>query len=222
MVWLQILDSNLLQSIVTLLVGLMALYIYRRQHVDEKRNAAQTIYNEVASAENRLKVLRERFFAAEFPELESSLIMTSENWSRYKYLFVKDMTAAEWDTLDNFYNNCHAYDEAVTLNNSYFHAQTNRIADNFSTYFANVALEYHKTNPKDKAMSQQMINDLYDFQDILIKNFVPTNYKPKKALQDARSALVALETNVSLSSAGQILHTLSLPKRFIPRISARR
>src|SRR6266571_2593995 len=86
------LNSTLVLTIVTAGVGLIALIIYRKQHGDEKRDAAQTVYSEIVSAENKLKGTRERFFASQAPFLEGSTIMGHENWSKYKYLFVKDLT----------------------------------------------------------------------------------------------------------------------------------
>jgi hypothetical protein len=98
--------TGMILSIVTALVGAVALYIYRRQHLDQKRLAAQTIYSEVRTSENNLKGIRERFFATEQPVLESTIVMRHESWSKYKYLFLKDFTEDEWSLVDHSWWGC--------------------------------------------------------------------------------------------------------------------
>jgi hypothetical protein len=203
------LNSTLLLTIVTAGVGSIALVIYRKQHGDEKRDAAQALYSEIVSAENKLKGIRERFFASQAPVLEVSAILEHENWSKYKYLFVKDLTREEWDTVESFYSNCNAYDDAVRLNNSYFHEDTKHIFSALFGYYERKIKEFHSNNPEIKQLPEAETNDISAFLDTYLTNLMPIQYRPQKPVNDARISLVALDTSVSLSSAGQTLRKIS-------------
>lgn len=203
------LNSTFLLSLITSSVGLIALLIYRRQHGDEKRDAAQAIYNEIISAENKLKSIRERFFAVQYPALGGNFIMDNENWSRYKYLFVNDLTRPEWDIIDNFYANCRDYDEAVKLNGSYFHEDTRHIFDSIYEHYGKMIEDFHSKNPKKEIVPNQILDEAKAFASTYLNNLGGPQYRPQKPVDDARIALVALDTSVSLSSAGQKIKDLA-------------
>lgn len=206
-----LLNSTFLQTLVTFGVGFVAFFIYRKQHVDEKRNAAQAIYNEVLSAENKLKGIRERFFAVQYPTLEAVQIMEKENWSRYKYLLANDLERAEWDLIDNFYSSCKAYDEAVTLNESYFHEDTKHIFDSIFKHYTKEVNTFYMSNPKKTELPKKTKDAVAAYVSTYIGNVVAsgTQYRPQKPVNDARVALVALDTNISLSSAGQKIKAIA-------------
>jgi hypothetical protein len=202
-------SKEILQSFVTLLAAFVALYIYKKQHHDEKQNAAQTIYSEIVSGENKLKGTRERFFAVQYPSLESNKVMLYENWSKYKYLFVRDLTSSEWETIENFYNNCSDYDVAVTLNNSYFHQSTKHIFSSLNQYYYDVIVKFHETKPSKDKLSKASSDNLSNFQARFLQNYDTIDYRPQKPINDARIALVALDSNLSLSSAGQKIKNIA-------------
>jgi len=198
-----LLKSNLLLALVTLLAAFVALRIYSKQHRDEKSNAAQSVFSEVASAENKLKEIRERFFAIANPSLESNKVLSAENWTKYKYLFIKDLTPDEWNVVENFYNNCVAYDRAVLENNSYFNHDVKHIFGSLDKYYYEIVKTFHATKPKNDKMPKKLSDDLAQFQTRFLQNHNAIDYRPQKPINDARVALVALDTNVTLSSAGQ-------------------
>jgi len=205
----ELLNSSLLIAFVTLLVGSIALYIYWKQHYDEKTNGARVIYSEITSAENKLKGVRQKFFAGEHPVLESIILMPYESWSKYKYLLKKDLKDPEWELIENFYNNCIAYDSAVRLNDSYFHNNTLPNFETFSQYYRDMIQEFIKKNPAKEEFSKADKNKAKHFQDVFLKNAVAMWYSPIKPINDARAALVALESTVSLSTAGKKLKKIS-------------
>lgn len=208
----ELLNSSFLLAVITLLAAGTALYIYRKQHRDERQEAAKAIYSEIVSAQNRLKGIRERFFAEQFPALESETVLRSENWSRYKYLFVQQLTTDEWNLVDRFYNNCLAYDAAVALNNSYFDEEVKYFFDAFSQNYRSVLDAFHKANPKGtNALPKALRDDLQKYQDRFLNtdNRRPVVYRPQKPINDARVALVALDSDISLSSAGVKLRAMA-------------
>jgi len=205
----KLLNSSLLIAFVTLLVGGIALFIYWKQHFDERINGARVIYSEIKSAENKLKGVRQKFFATDRPVLESIILMPYESWSKYKYLIKKDLRSPEWELVENFYNNCIAYDSAVRLNDSYFHNNTLSNFETFSHYYRDMVQDFIKKSPSKQEFLQSDTDKAQHFQDVYLKNAGTMWYSPIKPVNDARAALVALESTVSLSTAGQKLKKIS-------------
>lgn len=204
-----LLYSNLFLGIITLSAAFVALLIYIKQHRDEKSNAAQTIYSEIASAENRLGGIRERFFAARVPSLEGNKVLSAENWTRYKYLFVKDLTNEEWNKVESFYNSCIAYDSAVEENNSYFFQDVEHIFTSMNEYYYEKVKGFHNSKPAGDNMPEAMTDDIKSFQSRFLVNHTAIDYRPQKPINDARIALVALDSSVTLSSGGQKLKKIA-------------
>lgn len=196
--------------IVTAFVGSVALYIYKRQNNDQRKLAAQTIYSELSTAENRLKGLRTRFFAVDRPVLESVKVMSYESWTRHKYLFLKDLSSEEWTLIDDFYSNCIAYDTAVETNKETFRQIIKENYKYLYGYYAEKVNEYHKTNPTKTTLTKKLLEDVNVYQALYLNKGGNTlDYVPLQATNEARSALVALEATVTLTSAGQKLKKIA-------------
>jgi hypothetical protein len=206
------LNSPFLLSLVTVFVGSVAFLIYKKQHTDEKKEAAGAIFNEILSAENKLKGIRDRFFAVQYPTLEGSLIFSNtDNWDRYRYLFIQDLTGDEWNIVDNFYSNCRTYDEAVSLNNSYFHENAKHVFNSIHTHYKSVIDSFFKNNPSKTKLPIKQVNQSKSYVSAFLGNIYDAGgtYNPQKPVDDARVALVALDTSISLSSAGQNIKKLA-------------
>lgn len=203
------LNSPFLTTLVTGLVGSVALYIYFRQHNDEIMNGATTILGEITSAENDLKSIRKKFFANEQPALENKSVMPHESWGRYKHLFRDKFSSAEWKLIDNFYNSCISYDKAVELDASYFDLNTGPRFRNFADFHTDIVNTFIKDNPTLDEFTPEIIERESHFQKVYLNNATNIWYATRKPVNDARAALVELETAVSLSSAGQKLKKLA-------------
>lgn len=204
-------DSTFFQSLVTLLVGGFALFIYKRQHVDAKREAAQAIYNEIKSAENKLKSIREEFFSVQVPKLGAKKLLSSENWSRYKYFFVESLEDEEWIVIEDFYNNCMAYDRAVELSDSYFHENTKHIFIKFYDEYKEYVAKNIKNKKAKNVLSGSEIEQFEKYTELFLRYLSDNDgmYSPNKPVYDARAALIGLDSVITLSSAGQKLKQIA-------------
>jgi|SRR5665213_369059 len=204
--------NGLLIALITAVVGSLVLYIYKKQRVDDRQQAAQSIYYEILSAEGKLTGLRERFFAVEKPTVENILLVESENWSRYRHLLHKPVLSdEEWNLVDKFFSNCIAYDSAVKLSQSYFHQVVDQNYRLQYEYFNTIIKEHHEKTPTKPNLTKSEITDLLNFQNTFLAEDTrgKFDYYPYKPIIDARKALVELDTSISLSSAGQKIKKLA-------------
>jgi hypothetical protein len=203
--------TGLTLSFVTAAVGAIALYIYFRQHKDEKVLAALTIFSEISSAENALTGIRSRFFATEFPTLEENVIMRHESWSNYKHLFLKDLTRDEWGIIDQFYTNCLNYDAAILINKTNIRLLIEENYRHQYDHYAEVVQEYHYQNPSEEELPADKIDQLLVHQRLFLSDKTKSRYDyiPRQGVAEARTALVGLDTSVTSSTAGQRLRKLA-------------
>ena len=203
--------AGMILVIVTATVGSFVLFLYRRQMRDQKLIAAQTIYSEISSAENKLKDIRARFFATQTPTVEQNQVMKYESWSRYKHLFLKDLPDEMWNLVDTFYSNCSDYDNAVKLSRDNVEAIIRENYRHQYDFYASKIAAYHEAHPSHKSLPKSVIDDLLIHQGLFLdqKTKGQFDYIPVQAVNTARTALVALDTSVSASKAGQILKRIA-------------
>lgn len=209
-------NLNILSFIGSLLVGtvgLVALYLYDKQKKDNKKETANIILLEIQNAERMIKQIKDELLYKPFPMIPVNIFtMPSESWSSRKYLFVGDFDRNEWDTITDFYNNCRLYDEAVKLNNSYFEKNTEQLRVNLQKKTADDVTKAFqsllKATPENKKKLLEKINqDAKDFFDFYAQSSM--QYKPQKALDDAKQAIGGLDNNISLTSIGIKLKEIS-------------
>ena len=95
---LQLLNNNL--GVVTFLVGFFAIYLYIKQKVDRKRDAARLILQEIRYAEQQI---RDSGRGSRGYSLASKLLPTN-NWNDNIHLFTKDLKDSEIDMISRFYS----------------------------------------------------------------------------------------------------------------------
>ena len=193
---------------VTLLVGLIALEVYRRQKRDEKKNAARIILVEIENAERQLSIIKENNNGniSENPRL-----MTSSSWEKYRHLFGRDFTPREWDTISDFYNRCLQYDKAVEYDDSSFYHDIEAFRTSINNALALGALTIVTS---DGGMTKEEISTEYGrIKDNLVGAYMDNlhMYSPNKPVNVAARALSELNSNLSLTSVGDKLRKLSKP-----------
>lgn len=199
---------GLLLVVVTVFVGGTALYIFKRQGKDATRNAARIILSEVKSAENALTGVKSRFFAVDRPDLEPNVLLSHEHWSELKHLFVKPL-GDDWNIVDNFYTNCIAYDHAVELDQANLDQLVTNNHLHLSAYYASIVQKAHKTNSSLTAIEDASVEDYKNYEALYLSGRGRTSYIPARSITAARTALVALDTMVINSPAGQKLGKLA-------------
>jgi len=108
---LKFLTDNI--GLVTLVVGGYALFIYIKQKVDYRRDAANIILMEIRSAEAVISHIK----STGILNLNYQ-ILPSNSWYKYNYLFIKKLDKDEIDILNNFYNQCELLDKMLCQVNS--------------------------------------------------------------------------------------------------------
>ena len=204
--------GSILSSVVTLVVGLGAFRIYKKQKHDAKRDAANVILLEIENAEQQLQVINQNQQQGSLAE--NIYLMKNSSWDSYRYLFVRDFDRNEWDKISDFYNKCHQYDEAVTFNNKYFGSnvektqlQLQRVLAGFAKDFTDAILaattDREKSDLKDLyGQRKNLFVDSYGLR-VNDADFLPPYfYNPQKPVNDAKAILSTIETDLSLTSVG--------------------
>lgn len=93
------LDSNLFQTIILLLTGLIGIYVYFLGKRVEKKNAAQIILMELRNAEKTIQNIKAANVIA-----ATESIMATNSWSKYNHLFVDVLDQDELDLINRFYS----------------------------------------------------------------------------------------------------------------------
>lgn len=203
-------------SVVTLIVGFVAFFIYKKQKRDLKKDAANILIIEIEGAERQLQTLKE----AGTPKTlkEGMFLMPSSSWSKYRHLFARDFTNREWDILTNFYNRCHGFDDAVKYNGSFFRQDVEAYRTSINRVLAQASLdvvyEMDKDTEKDEAKKFENANTKYlERISKAIKLYMePQNlyaYDPQKPLNNAVAALGSLESTISTGTIGVKLRKIA-------------
>jgi len=212
------LNSNFFIALVTLLVGSVAIYIYKKQQKDTKRNAANTVLLEIANAEQiiesaKLKISETRR-AGRTQIPEHHYVLPTESWSKYKSLLSKDFTKEQWDRISKFYNDCQLFDETVAYNDNMFINDTVEIRKNVHQGIYKYAAEYAEkiTEEKDPSKKEDIINEFKDKKNalslILTSSEYMYIYSPSKPVNDIELLIDTIETSISISDVGQKLRKI--------------
>lgn len=203
-----IIDSNLFQTIITLIVGMSALYVYQKQKADYKSNAANSILIEIQNAESvidraRESVRRERL------EIDS-VVMPTNSWNKYKQIFSKDFDRDEWDAISQFYNKCMRLDESIKYNSSAFANDVEAIRSNRQRILADYVKELLSIG--SEKTPEQALNEFNQKANIFDKVYMSKQgeyaYAPVKPLNDAKIYLEDLRP-LSTTTIGQKLKAMT-------------
>jgi hypothetical protein len=98
-------DSNLFQTIIIFITGIVALMIYYINKYNEKKDAARIIINEIRIAERAIQEIRNRKIVSEL-----LIILPNDTWQYKKHLFLNNLDQDEINLINDFYYKC-AYAE---------------------------------------------------------------------------------------------------------------
>ncbi|MEK7662138.1 MAG: hypothetical protein AAB355_01380 [Patescibacteria group bacterium] len=96
-IFLGFFNDNL--GVVTLIAGAFALFLYKRQQRDYKKDAASLILQEIRYAEQQIRTARQN---GDSYSLASKLLPTN-SWNDKIHLFVKDLEENQIDMINTFY-----------------------------------------------------------------------------------------------------------------------
>lgn len=102
-------NSNLFLAATAFLVGTFAIYLYISQKNNYKQDAANIILMEIRHAESIIDQIKKS------ESIEASqILLPTNNWSKYNYLFIKDLDRDELDLVNNFYNQCELINKSLS------------------------------------------------------------------------------------------------------------
>ena len=101
------LNSNFFVALVTLVGGLVAYFLYKKQKNDFKRDTAGIIVTELRYAEKIIDGIKN----GKLQEFQT--ILPNNNWNKFNYMFMKDLDSDELDLMSSFYNQCNILDNAL-------------------------------------------------------------------------------------------------------------
>ena len=97
----EFLNSNLLQTIVALFVGLFVFIVYSVSRIDDKRRAAIILMMEIRDIEEAVRKLRDNNYTSIY---YTSPVMKENNWEKYKFMFTNDLDQDEYQLVSDFYS----------------------------------------------------------------------------------------------------------------------
>ena len=94
--------------IVTIFVGLFALVLYWRARVDNRRDAAKLILQEIRYADQKVRNYR-TYSSYNFTEK----ILPTNSWHKNINLFIRELTESELDIISKFFSSATYLDEVI-------------------------------------------------------------------------------------------------------------
>ncbi len=212
------LNSNFLIALITLGVGSLALYIYKKQQTEAKKDAANILLLEIKNAESQLMQAKEIILRDKIIP-ESIFSMKTSSWSKYSYLFIRDLTDEEWRLINDFYEKCRQYDEVVEYNNTFFKKNEEQIRVNLHqtlTDYTKILLkqvgdsfEMNDEEVRDR-QNQRNLKEYKDrlsgFYDTFMSEVTSAEskyfYSPQKTFKDAEVLIQTIRLDLSTSTIG--------------------
>lgn len=93
---------DIIDSIVTIIVGSVALIVYLLSKRHEKRSAATIIIMDIRHAENVVLSILEKGFV----DINTKNVLQENNWSKYKHLFAADFSQDDYASFNRFFDSC--------------------------------------------------------------------------------------------------------------------
>lgn len=189
-------------SVVTFIVGLFVFGVYSWQKRDKKINTARLVLSEVRNAELKVQKISEILERGgqDFP-----LVLPTNNWKEYSYLFASDLDQDELVELNSFYSICESVDEYVKRDNEYFWITT----QNRAAIAQESLLEFVKQSFDEKNQKVDL-----DKLELMIKEVLLTytnhgySYSPRKTVDELK-ILVSQFSKITTTTTGSKLKELA-------------
>lgn len=219
------LKSPVTATLIAIIAALGAFLIYFMRRRDAKKDAANIILLELKNAERNLEQARKSYeegkiknsMAIQFPE--KLRLMSTESWTKYKYLFVRDFEPEQWDEVGKFYENCKYFDEAVELKDSSFNlneteirANIHRIVGDYAKELADKTLTNPDQDPEIEKQNEQLLEEYKQKKgravDAVLTHLIES-YGPDKHFNDAAYYFNLLPQSITNTPTGQRLKKLA-------------
>jgi len=184
------LKPEIFNSIVTLIVGLVAFVIYWLTKRTEKRNAATIVVMDIRHAEQVVESILER-------GIDKSLksILHENNWAKYKHLFASDFSYDDFAAFNRFFDACVEIADAKRRMMEVFYANL--------TSKASIAQEKifsieNLSTPEGQARKQQVTSEIDS------EIFVFDPYEPKARVRQSLELMGRLSNSVAFEKLKRV------------------
>ncbi len=211
--------SNLFVAIITFVVGTFGLYLYHLRKQDEKRRLAKIILLEIENAQEKLQEAKVEATNPDDPLPEHLYTMPTDSWGSNKHYFVEDFKPTEWNSINEFYDLCQLFDEAIRHNDARFAQQEAELRRNVhkATYKYAIECSEKLLQAVTSQQHDDAVNTFFARRDNAIEMLTTGKYihiyTPLKQNQIVRSCLDRVNTTLSLGIVGQKLDKLSKNRR---------
>lgn len=213
--------SNLFIAIVTFVVGSFGVYLYYRRRRDEKRRIAKIILLEIENAQIQLKDAKQQVLGKpDDPLPEHLYVMPTDTWNQNKHLFIKNFKPTQWNAINQFYDLCHVFDEAIKHNDARFGEQEKELRKNVhkATYSYTMKYSERIREASTEDERERIINEFFKKRNSAVKMLTSSEYvfiyTPAKQNQIVNNCLTNIDVNLSLGSVGQRFEKLSKNRFF--------
>lgn len=202
---------NYLDAIVTFLVGTVAIYIYKKQKIDNKRDAANSILLEIQHAERSIDKIKD--FIKKGSLDVDVVILQADSWVANKHLFSRDFDKDEWDSITEFYEKAKLLDQAVSYNHLGFSSDVEQIRTNKQRVLADFTKDLvNELGTAQEGAFPEIISNYKSKIDIFDQQYMEQQgkfaYNPQKPVDDAKTYISEIK-KLTTSSVGQKLKRIS-------------
>lgn len=213
-------NSNFFVALTTIIAGSVALYLYKKQKSDTKKDAAKTIYSEVVYAERIIEDVKKIRQNNALLELDANkYLLGDSSWSKFKYLFINDFDANEWEKINTFFNQRDAFDKTIrdiaNLFPKNIEYRTKAIQEELAKLASEQAKEFSKVDSNDKDKQQEVIKKYEDLANSFRIIYVDAQtsfrylYNPSGTYSFLEKDLDSIDITISTSSIGQKLSRMT-------------
>lgn len=105
-------NSNFFISLVTIAVGCVAFFLYKKQKKDQKKDAAKLILQEIRYAEQQIRNAR---IVNENNYYLANKLLPTNSWHKNINFFVNDLLESQIDLVSQFYSQAAYLDEVISI-----------------------------------------------------------------------------------------------------------
>ena len=199
----EFLNSNFFQTLVTLLVGFIAFWIYSKQKIDQKRAAANSVLLEIQHIESCLPKVKRAVRNGSLNNLDFN-VMRDNSWTNHSHLFSSDFDKDEWETITDFFQNAKTLDASIKASNASFDDDIHQIRYNKQRMFAETTKNFVDNPPS--GTTEEQITHFNQRIEIFDKLYMSRQedfaaYTPVKYINDAKKCLEDME-KISITTIG--------------------
>ena len=180
--------------------------LYFQQKSDFKSDTASIILMEIRQAEEsieKLKVLLDK--NTNFP----IVLLPTNNWNEYKYLFIKDLDQDELDLVNHFYSKCLQIDNALSQLN--ISSQLEQKSNHIHQTIVNLAKEVSDIENEEGILNRNSLQKTFEEKrDRFVEIISHDGYRfmPNAPMQEVFMGLNSIE-RITVTSVGTKLKKIA-------------